>query len=44
VKSPRVFVFDSGTVHALLSIADHESVLANPVEGASYLLAFDVEA
>jgi uncharacterized protein len=36
VKSPRVFVRDSGIVHALLSIADYESLLGHPVVGASW--------
>jgi uncharacterized protein len=36
VKSPRVFVRDSGIVHALLSIGDHESLLGHPVVGASW--------
>ena len=36
IKSPRVFVRDSGIVHALLSIGDHESLLGHPVVGASW--------
>ena len=36
VKSPKVFVRDSGIVHALLSITDHESLLGHPVVGASW--------
>ena len=36
VKAPKVFVRDSGIVHALLSIADHESLLGHPVVGASW--------
>lgn len=36
VKSPRVYVRDSGLVHALLSIGDFESLLAHPVAGASW--------
>ena len=36
VKSPRVFVRDSGIVHALLGIGDHESLLGHPVVGASW--------
>ena len=31
VKSPKVYVRDSGLVHALLNIADKESLLAHPV-------------
>lgn len=36
VKSPRVYVRDSGLVHALLSIPDKETLLAHPVVGASW--------
>lgn len=36
VKSPKVFVRDSGLVHALLSIGDQEGLLAHPVAGASW--------
>ncbi len=36
VKSPRVFVRDSGIVHALLGVGDHESLLGHPVVGASW--------
>jgi predicted AAA+ superfamily ATPase len=36
VKSPKVYVRDSGLVHALLGIADGESLLAHPVAGASW--------
>ncbi|WP_395141525.1 ATP-binding protein [Schlegelella aquatica] len=36
VKSPKVYVRDSGLVHALLSISDHEALLAHPVAGASW--------
>lgn len=36
VKSPRVYVRDSGLVHALLSIGDREALLAHPVAGASW--------
>jgi predicted AAA+ superfamily ATPase len=36
VKSPKVFVRDSGIVHALLNIADEESLLGHPVAGASW--------
>ena len=36
VKSPKVFVRDSGIVHALLSIQDQESLLGHPVVGASW--------
>ncbi|RME81185.1 MAG: ATP-binding protein [Zetaproteobacteria bacterium] len=36
VKSPKVYVRDSGILHALLGIANEESLLAHPVLGASW--------
>jgi predicted AAA+ superfamily ATPase len=36
VKSPRVYVRDSGLVHTLLGLDDQENVLGHPVAGASY--------
>ena len=36
VKSPKVYVRDSGLVHALLDIADKEALLAHPVVGQSW--------
>lgn len=36
VKSPKVYVRDSGILHALLAIADKETLLAHPVLGASW--------
>lgn len=36
VKSPKVFVRDSGLVHALLGIGSLESVLGHPVVGGSW--------
>jgi predicted AAA+ superfamily ATPase len=36
VKSPKVFVRDSGIVHALLNIGDYEALLGHPVVGASW--------
>jgi uncharacterized protein len=36
VKSPRVYVRDSGIVHALLGIGNDESLLGHPVVGASW--------
>jgi predicted AAA+ superfamily ATPase len=36
VKSPRVYVRDSGLVHALLGIEDREALLAHPVAGGSF--------
>jgi uncharacterized protein len=36
VRSPKVYVRDSGIVHALLGLADKEAVLGHPVAGASW--------
>ena len=36
VKSPKVYVRDSGLVHALLRLDDEGSVLGHPVAGASW--------
>ncbi|TAF72538.1 MAG: ATP-binding protein [Flavobacterium sp.] len=36
VKSPKVFVRDSGILHQLLSIPDFNSLLGNPVFGGSW--------
>jgi predicted AAA+ superfamily ATPase len=36
VKSPKVFIRDSGIVHALLNISDKEALLGHPVAGASW--------
>jgi len=36
VKSPRVYVRDSGIVHTLLGLATREDVLGHPVAGASW--------
>jgi predicted AAA+ superfamily ATPase len=36
VKSPKVYLRDSGIVHALLGIADYEALLGHPVVGASW--------
>ncbi|RWG10918.1 MAG: ATP-binding protein [Mesorhizobium sp.] len=36
VKSPRVYVRDSGITHALLGLATQEDVLGHPVAGASW--------
>lgn len=36
VKSPKVYVRDSGLVHALLGLADRESLLSHPVSGATW--------
>jgi len=36
VKSPKVYVRDSGIVHTLLGITDHNSLAGHPVVGASW--------
>ncbi len=36
VKSPKVYVRDSGLVHALLRLEDREALLGHPVAGASW--------
>ncbi|MDH4110237.1 MAG: ATP-binding protein [Gammaproteobacteria bacterium] len=36
VRSPKVYVRDSGLVHALLGIGDREALLAHPVAGGSW--------
>lgn len=36
VRSPKVYVRDSGLVHALLSVTDKEALLGHPVVGASW--------
>ncbi|MGB0952688.1 MAG: ATP-binding protein [Planctomycetota bacterium] len=36
VKSPRFYIRDSGIVHRLLGIHDHDSLLSNPVLGKSW--------
>ncbi len=36
VRAPKVYVRDSGIVHALLGLADMSAVLAHPVAGASW--------
>lgn len=36
VRSPKVYVRDSGVVHALLGLGDKEAVLGHPVAGASW--------
>ncbi len=43
VRSPKVYVRDSGLVHALLGIADRESLLSHPVAGPSWE-GFAIEA
>lgn len=36
VKSPKIYVRDSGLLHALLGLATHDSLLAHPVVGNSW--------
>jgi predicted AAA+ superfamily ATPase len=36
VRSPKVYVRDSGLVHALLGLPDKETILGHPVAGASW--------
>lgn len=36
IKSPKVYVRDSGLVHALLNIADKDALLSHPVVGQSW--------
>lgn len=36
VKSPKVYICDSGLLHALLNIADRDALLGHPVVGASW--------
>jgi predicted AAA+ superfamily ATPase len=36
VKSPRIYLRDSGVLHALLGIPDGDALLAHPVVGASW--------
>ncbi|HEY5342182.1 MAG TPA: ATP-binding protein [Solirubrobacteraceae bacterium] len=36
VRSPKVYIRDSGLVHALLGLADKEAVLGHPVAGLSW--------
>lgn len=36
VKSPKVYIRDSGIVHALLSIPDFEGLLGHPIVGSSW--------
>lgn len=36
IKSPKIYVKDSGILHALLGIGDYESLLGNPAAGMSW--------
>ena len=36
VKSPKIYVRDSGIVHALLGVEDHDALAGHPVVGASW--------
>lgn len=42
VKSPKIYVRDSGLLHALLDISDHNELAGHPVAGASWEGAFVV--
>jgi predicted AAA+ superfamily ATPase len=36
VKSPKIYVRDSGILHALLDIRTHDDLLSHPIVGASF--------
>lgn len=36
IKSPRVYLRDSGILHSLLDIENHDDLLGHPVRGASW--------
>jgi len=36
IKSPKIYLRDSGILHALLDIEQYDSLLANPIAGASW--------
>lgn len=36
VKAPKIYIRDSGLVHALLELEGHEQILGHPIVGASY--------
>ena len=36
VKSPKIYLRDSGILHALLEIEEYDYLLANPIAGASW--------
>lgn len=36
VRSPKLYIRDSGLVHALLRLSDHEALLGHPVVGGSW--------
>lgn len=36
IRSPKVYIRDSGVTHALLNIIDHNQLLGNPVVGGSW--------
>jgi len=36
VRSPRIYIRDSGVLHSLLAIPDHDTLLSHPVLGASW--------
>ncbi|WP_126970609.1 ATP-binding protein [Gynurincola endophyticus] len=36
VKSPKIYIRDTGLLHKLLNISDYDSLLGNPIVGASW--------
>jgi hypothetical protein len=36
IKSPKIYLRDSGILHALLDVAQYDALLANPIAGASW--------
>ena len=36
VRSPKIYVRDSGIAHALLNIQDHQALIGHPIVGASW--------
>ena len=36
VKTPKIYIRDSGVLHALLAIRTHDDLLSHPVYGASF--------
>ena len=36
VKSPKIYIRDSGILHALLDIRSHDDLLSHPIRGASF--------
>jgi len=36
IKSPKIYLWDSGILHALLDMEQYDSLLSNPIAGASW--------